>query len=79
MLMKMSLVSGKKFLHTFLCIVTKKFNTIKTLVDSLSESFDYNIVDYDPLMIDDPELTCGKHRKVLNLSSYTVRISIKSV
>eukprot|EP00111_Clytia_hemisphaerica_P001431 TCONS_00004080-protein len=35
---------------------------------------EYHLVDYDPMMLDDPELTCGKHRKVLTLSSYTVSI-----
>ena len=28
---------------------------------------------YHPFLLDDPELTSGKHRKVLNLKSYTVR------
>lgn len=27
---------------------------------------------YDPHLLDDPELTSGRHRKVLNLASYLV-------
>ena len=27
---------------------------------------------YDPHLLDDPELTSGRHRKVLNLTSYLV-------
>ena len=29
---------------------------------------------YDPHLLDDPELTSGRHRKVLNLASYLVCI-----
>lgn len=51
---------------------SKKRNQNLEAVNDEPEQFDYQVIDYDPLMIDDPELTCGKHRKVLNLSSYTV-------
>ena len=54
--------------------------------DSLSDSFTmftsldghetHPVIEYDPLMLDDPELTCGKHRKVLTLHSFTVCLYI---
>lgn len=37
-------------------------------------SQDYHVMEYDPLSVDDPQLTSGKHRKVLNLPSFTVSI-----
>jgi len=32
------------------------------------------VVEYDPMVIDDPELTSGKHRTVLNLPSFMVSV-----
>lgn len=44
-------------------------------MDHLHDAHDMHpVIDYDPLMLDDPELTCGKHRKVLTLNSFTVSI-----
>ena len=40
------------------------------VIDQVGTTID---TPYHPFLLDDPELTSGKHRKVLNLKSYTVR------
>lgn len=42
------------------------------LIDSTGEGVFTSPSGYDPHLLDDPELTSGRHRKVLNLASYLV-------
>ena len=44
---------------------------------SLETDFPSLFSEYDPHLLDDPELTSGRHRKVLSLTSYLVRTQVK--